>query len=103
VTSPGWVASCEGGTLVIDEVGEVPLSLQPKLLQLLTSHEYERAGECRARPANVRVIATSSADLDDAARRGRLRPELLLALDVVRIALPPLRRPPDGIRLLARP
>jgi NtrC-family two-component system response regulator AlgB len=101
-TSPGWVASCDGGTLVIDEVGEVPLSLQPKLLQLLKNREYERAGECRTRPANVRIIATSSADLDDAARRGRVRPELLLALDVVRIELPPLRRRPEDIRMLAR-
>jgi NtrC-family two-component system response regulator AlgB len=101
-SSPGWIANCEGGTLVIDEVGEVPLSLQPKLLQLLTSREYERAGECRTRPANVRIIATSSGDLDDAARRGRLRPELLLALDVVRIELPALRRRPEDIRMLAR-
>jgi NtrC-family two-component system response regulator AlgB len=99
---PGRIAFCESGTLVLDEVAQTPPSLQPKLLRLLSEKEYERAGDFRPRKANVRFIATSSVDLQDAVKRRRLRPELLLALDVVRITIPPLRHRPEDLKLLAR-
>ncbi len=99
---PGRVAFCESGTLLLDEVALTPPSLQPKLLRLLAEREYERAGDFRSRKCEVRFIATSALDLDEAVKRKRLRPELLLALGVLRIDLPPLRDRPEDIKLLAQ-
>jgi NtrC-family two-component system response regulator AlgB len=98
----GRVAFCEGGTLLLEEIGHTPASFQPKLLRLMKEKEYERVGDFRARKADVRFIATTAIDLHDAARQGRFRPELLMALDVIRIDLPPLRRRVEDIKLLAR-
>jgi NtrC-family two-component system response regulator AlgB len=97
----GRVAFCDGGTLVLHEVADMPLSLQPKLLRLLHDKEYERVNDLTCRRANVRVVATTTADLHEAARHGAFRPDLLLAVDVVTIEIPPLRDRPDDIRLLA--
>jgi NtrC-family two-component system response regulator AlgB len=97
----GRVVFCEGGSLLLDEIGAMPLSLQPKIERLLTTHQYERRDDFTVRDANVRLLATSSIDLADAAARGRFRRELLLALDVVRIDVPPLRDRPEEIRPLA--
>jgi NtrC-family two-component system response regulator AlgB len=97
----GWVPFCDGGTLLLDEVGELPLSLQPKLLRLLRDREYERHDDFKVLPADVRVLATTSSDLQGAVNRGRLRADLLLALEVVRIDVPPLRQRPEDVRLLA--
>jgi two-component system, NtrC family, response regulator AlgB len=99
--SPGWVEFCDGGTLHLEEIGESPPSLQPKLLRLLRDREYERHNDFKMRQTNVRVVATTSIDLDNAVRRGRLRADLLLALEVIRIDLPPLRQRAEDIRLLA--
>lgn len=97
----GRVAFCEGGTLVLTGIGNAPLSLQPKLLRLLHDKEYERQNDFLPRRADIRVIATCSDDLHEAARRGTFRQDLLLAVDVVTIEIPPLRQRPDDIRLLA--
>jgi NtrC-family two-component system response regulator AlgB len=97
----GRVALCHGGTLVLEEVGQWPQSLQPKLLRLLSDREYERVNDFHPRAADVRVVATTSTDLRDAVDRGRFRPDLHLALDVVRVEVPPLRQRPEDIRLLA--
>ncbi len=102
VDVPGRVEFCKGGTLVLHDVVQTPPSLQPKLLRFLTDREFERFDDFKTREAEVRVIATSSADPDEAVRQRRLRPELLLMLDVVRIELPPLRGRPEDIRMLAR-
>ena len=99
---PGRVAFCESGTLVLEEVAQTPPSLQPRLLRLLAEKEYERMGDFRPRKANVRFIATSSVDLQDAVKQRRLRPELLLALEVVCLTIPPLRRRPEDLKLLAK-
>ena len=99
---PGRVAFCEGGTLLLDEVGCTPASFQPKLLRLIKEKEYERVGDFHARKADVRFVATTAIDLHEATRAGRFRPELLMALDVIRIDLPPLRRRVEDIKLLAR-
>ena len=99
---PGRLELCEGGTLCLDDVVQTPPSLQPKLHRLLRDKEYERHNDFRQRKANVRFIGTSSIDPDDAVKRRRLRPELLLAFDVVRIDIPPLRNRPEDIRMLAR-
>jgi NtrC-family two-component system response regulator AlgB len=100
-TRRGRAAFCDGGTLVLHEIADLPLSLQPKLLRLLHDKEYERANDLTARRADVRVVATTSVDLHEQARQGHFRPDLLLAVDVVTIEIPPLRDRPDDIRILA--
>ena len=97
----GRVGLCHGGTLVLEEVGQWPQSLQPKLLRLLSDREYERVNDFHPRPADLRVVAITSTDLAEAVARGHFRADLHLALDVVRIEVPPLRERVEDIRLLA--
>jgi NtrC-family two-component system response regulator AlgB len=102
VDVPGRVELCRGGTLVLHDVAQTPPSLQPKLLRLLADKEFERHEDFKPRGADVRIIGATSQDPDEAVKRRRLRQELLLMLDVVRIDLPPLRNRPEDIRMLAR-
>jgi NtrC-family two-component system response regulator AlgB len=97
----GWVHFCDGGTLLLEEVGDLPPSLQPKLLRLLRDKEYERFNDFKTRSANVRIIATTSVDLQNAVKHRRFLPELLLALEVVHLDLPPLRQRPEDVQMLA--
>jgi len=99
---PGRIELSERGTVLLDEVGQTPPSLQPKLLRLLSEKEFERRDDFRAREANVRVIATTSLDLEKLVLARRFRDELLLALNVVQLIIPPLRERPEDIRMLAR-
>jgi NtrC-family two-component system response regulator AlgB len=87
----GKVSRAESGTLFLDEIGEMPLEVQPKLLRLLQEKEYERVGEARTRPANLRVIAATNRNLDKAVQEGRFREDLYYRLNVIAIQLPPLR------------
>jgi NtrC-family two-component system response regulator AlgB len=98
----GKVSFCDGGTLLLDEIGEMPMRLQPRLLRLLKEKEYERPDDFRVRAANVRVIAATSSDLNAAVARGAFRADLLLALNVIQIDVPPLRQRRDDIQLLAQ-
>jgi NtrC-family two-component system response regulator AlgB len=101
--NPGRIAATEGGTLFLDEIGELPLKLQPKLLRFVQDLEYERVGDQATRKADVRVIAATNADLDEAVKAGRFRQDLLYRLNVVQIDLPPLRlRPEDAVALAER-
>lgn len=99
--TPGWIQFCDGGTLHLEEVGDMPPSLQPKLLRLLHHKEYERFNDFKTRPANVRVVGTTSVDLENAVKHRRFLPDLLLALQVVHIDLPPLRQRPEDVHMLA--
>jgi NtrC-family two-component system response regulator AlgB len=99
--NPGRIAASEGGTLLLDEIGDLPLSLQPKLLRFLQDKEYERVGDYTTHKADVRVLAATNMDLDKAARKGLFREELLYRLNVIQIDIPPLRERPDDIRALA--
>ncbi|MBL0062992.1 MAG: sigma-54-dependent Fis family transcriptional regulator [bacterium] len=99
--SPGRVAVTEGGTLFMDEIGDLPLALQPKLLRFLQDHEYERIGETTTRKADVRVIAATSIDLQEAVREGTFRQELFYRMNVFEITLPPLRERRDDIPRMA--
>lgn len=96
----GKVARADGGTLFLDEIGEMPLEVQPKLLRLLQEKEYERVGEAKPRRANARVIAATNRNLEKAVQEARFREDLYYRLNVIAIALPPLReRVGDVIKL----
>jgi len=100
--NPGRIAACEGGTLLLDEIGDVQLALQPKLLRFVQEREYERVGEHVTRRADVRVIAATNIDLEQAVADGRFREDLFYRLNVIQIEIPPLRARPDDIAALAQ-
>jgi DNA-binding NtrC family response regulator len=90
----------DGGTLLLDEVSEIDLALQAKLLRVLQEHEFERVGSSVTRRVNVRVIATTNRDLRDWAAKARFREDLYYRLGVLPIEVPPLRDRREDIRLL---
>jgi DNA-binding NtrC family response regulator len=98
---PGKFETANGGTLLLDEVGEMPLALQPKLLRALQEREFDRLGSNQTVHVDIRVIATSNRPLDAAVVEGRFRADLFYRLNVIPISLPPLRDRPDDIRELA--
>jgi len=100
--NPGRVAACEGGTLFLDEIGDLPLSLQPKLLRFIQDREYERVGDQLTKRADVRIIAATNTDLDQAVQAGRFREDLFYRLNVIQVDLPPLADRPDDVEFLAR-
>jgi len=93
----GKVAAAEGGTLFLDEIGDLPPSLQPKLLRLLQEKQYERVGETTPRSANVRIIAATNRDLKAEVAAGRFREDLFYRLNVITLEVPPLRCRPNDI------
>lgn len=99
---PGAFEAAAGGTVFIDEIGELPLDLQPRLLRVLESRQIRRVGSSEARRVDVRIIAATHRDLESEVRRGAFREDLLFRLNVVRVPIPPLRERPEDIALLAR-
>jgi transcriptional regulator with GAF, ATPase, and Fis domain len=91
----------EGGDIFLDEIGELPLSLQAKLLRVLQEKQFERVGETRTRTANVRVISATNRDLEQEVRAGKFREDLFYRLSVFPIEVPPLRERKDDIAPLA--
>ena len=98
----GRFETAEGGTLLLDEVGEVPMEMQSKLLRVLQDKRYERVGDDRTRHANARIIAASNRDLRKAVAAGRFREDLFYRLHVFPIQVAPLRERKDDIPLLAK-
>lgn len=98
----GWFEAAGGGTLLLDEIGELSLSLQVKLLRVLQEREITRVGSRTPVPVNVRVIAATHVDLADAIKERRFREDLYYRLNVAAVTLPPLRQRPQDIPALAQ-
>jgi NtrC-family two-component system response regulator AlgB len=99
--NPGRIAACEGGTLLLDEISDLPPTLQPKLLRFLQDKEYERVGDYTTRKSDVRIIAATNTDLEKAVKEGRFREDLFYRLNVIQIEIPPLHERPEDIAPLA--
>lgn len=89
---PGWFEAAEGGTLLLDEIGELSLPLQVKLLRVLQEREITRVGSRKAIKVDVRVIAATHVDLMQAIRERRFREDLYYRLNIALVPLPPLRQ-----------
>jgi Nif-specific regulatory protein len=97
----GKLEEAEGGTVFLDEVGELAPSLQAKLLRVVQEREFQRVGGNRTIRADIRVVAATNRDLEEAVRRGTFRQDLFYRLNVVSILMPPLRERKQDIALLA--
>ena len=98
----GLFEEADGGTLFLDEVGELSLRAQAKLLRVIQDGEVRRVGESHARRVDVRLVAATNRVLADEVEAGRFRADLRYRLEVVRIAVVPLRERPDDVAVLAR-
>ncbi len=97
----GKVEMADGGTVFLDEIGDMPLALQAKLLRVLQDHEFTRVGGTRLVKVNIRVITATNKDLKQAIKAGQFREDLYFRLNVVGLTLPPLRERPEDIPALA--
>ena len=102
IAKRGLLVQAEGGTLLLDEIGELPLAMQPKLLRALQERAVRPVGEHEEVPFNCRIIAAANQDLELEVKTKRFREDLYYRLDVVRITVPPLRARGADILLLAR-
>ncbi len=98
----GRIEAAEGGTVFLDEIGEISPALQAKLLRFLQEKRFERVGETRTRSANVRIVAATNRALEAEVKEGRFREDLLYRLNVVEVTVPPLRERTADILPLAR-
>ncbi|MFT4512046.1 MAG: transcriptional regulator with PAS, ATPase and Fis domain [Planctomycetota bacterium] len=99
---PGHFVSAHRGTIFLDEIGEMPLPMQVKLLRALQEGEVRAVGDNKVRKVDVRVIAATNQDLENAVKEGRFREDLYFRINVLRLSMPPLRDRGDDITLLAR-
>jgi transcriptional regulator with GAF, ATPase, and Fis domain len=98
----GKFQAADKGTIFLDEVGELPLQLQVKLLRVLQERQIQRVGEAKTMPIDVRVVAATNRDLADEVKHNRFREDLFFRLNVIGVELPPLRERGDDVLLIAR-
>ena len=94
---PGRFQLAHGGTLFLDEIGDMPLSLQGKLLRVLQDHSFEAIGGTKTIRVDIRVIAATNQDLERKVREGSFRKDLFFRLNVITLPIPPLRERPEDI------
>lgn len=102
VLKKGRFEIADGGTVFLDEVSEIPLEIQVKLLRFLETHQFERVGGTRSIQVDIRLLAATNADLERLMERGSFRSDLYYRLNVIRIHIPPLRERREDVSLLAR-
>jgi DNA-binding NtrC family response regulator len=98
----GAFEAADGGTVFLDEVGELPVELQPKLLRAIEAQEIRRVGETRPRKVNVRVVSATNRDLEREVNRGRFREDLYFRLAVMSVHVPPLHQRLEDLLILVR-
>ena len=96
----GRFQAADGGTLVLDEIGEVPINLQKMLLRVIEEKEFERVGDSQSTKVDVRIVSTTNRNLQEEVARGNFREDLFYRLSIVPITIPPLRERPSDIPLL---
>ena len=101
-TREGYFEVADGGTIFLDEVGELPLTTQVRLLRVLENGEFIKVGSSQVQKTNVRIVAATNVNLFDAIEKGKFREDLYYRLSTVDIVLPPLRDRKDDIHLLFR-
>jgi transcriptional regulator with PAS, ATPase and Fis domain len=97
---PGMFEAADGGTIFLDEISELPLTMQPKLLRVLQEGKARRIGADHERPVKVRVVVATNRDLESEVQMGTFREDLYWRLNVIQLSLPPLRKRPFDIPLL---
>lgn len=101
-TREGYFEVADGGTIFLDEVGELPLTTQVRLLRVLENGEFIKVGSSQVQKTNVRIVAATNVNMFDAIEKGKFREDLYYRLSTVEISLPPLRERKDDIHLLFR-
>ena len=101
-TRSGYFEVADGGTIFLDEVGELPLTTQVRLLRVLENGEFLKVGSSKGQKTDVRIVAATNLNMSEAIQKGKFREDLYYRLSTVEIFLPPLRNRPDDIHLLFR-
>lgn len=102
VSRSGYFEEADGGTIFLDEVGELPLTTQVRLLRVLENGEFLKVGSSKVQKTNVRIVAATNVKMEQAIQKGKFREDLYYRLSTVEIHLPELRNRPDDIHLLFR-
>ncbi len=97
----GRFQAADGGTLVLDEIGEIPINLQKTLLRVIEEKEFEKVGDSQSTKVDVRIISTTNRNLQEEVSKGNFREDLYYRLSIVPVTIPPLRERPSDIPLLA--
>jgi two-component system, NtrC family, response regulator PilR len=101
-TARGYFQACDGGTLLLDEIGELPLAMQSKLLRVLEDSQVTPVGTTQPQKVDVRIVAATNRDLEEEVGEGEFRQDLFFRLNIVNIQLPPLRDRPEDLPVLTR-